>query len=534
MAHLFQYQFVGTYDVLSEALPLDLGRDSTLWWLEASAEWMTHKVEEREAPVDNPNHYDDSLAVFLAEPERDLARFDSNGRQYGAFVFAEHLEDEFGEDAIRAVFERLDQRHDAQVPIPVPVCTLEWDLPPARNCRLPRQAVHNPLAEESAIQVIGDEIESQDSTWADVLTNFAEKNYRLCRVATNPDSVRPCEGSYRDAAVVRWAAELAVSPDERVHGDARVGAPRPARSHYAVPTLTPSSGNPWLKLPSLATGGTSYTDFTWNTAIERSVMRFEVQLADGETPVDVRAQVVAWSDHPNACRAIIDIPLNAEGHGSVDVHMVSTCTFATVIVTDVDPEDQKRIPDIPLQDVYSTATEPHSVRGTYLHAGSVHSALDGDLTLGVLPIATLGTSAATVRYKPTDTEGVDHGLIPWEGWGLADRHTGDGAGAIFRHALGGGFRVDSYDIDNEDGETATSVVTLLRNDLTSLTRFEPDVPMARITHRFHPTAHPSVYRVAVRVENLTDDDLLPVYRRVVDWNVPPPCSTRPSRAATAR
>lgn len=521
VAHLFQYQYVSTYDVLSEALPLDLGRDSTLWWLEASAEWMTHKVEEAGTAVANPGHYDDNLDRFLAEPERDLTRFEvTGGRQYGAFIFAEHLEDEFGEDVIRAVFERLDQRHDVQVPIPIPICTPRIGWPPVRNCRLPRQAVHNPLAEESAIQAIGDEIDSQSSSWDEVLTGFAEKNYRLCLVATNPGGSRPCDGSYTDAAVTRWAEELQLSADSRVHGDDRVDAPRPARGHYAVPTLTPAAGNQWMELPSLATGGIAYTDFTWNTAIERSAIRFEVQLADGEKPDDVRAQVVAWSDHPDACRATLDIPLDAEGHGSVDVLMVSTCTFATVMVTDVDPEDQKRIPELPLQDVYSTATPPHSVRGTYLHAGTVHSALDGDLTLGVLPIATLGTSAATVRYQPTGTEGVHHGLIPWEGWGLADLHTGDSASALFRYALGA-MHVDSYDVDNEDGETATSVVTLMRNDLGSQTSFGAEVPFARVTHRFTPTAHPSVYRVAVQAENLTDDDMLPRYRRVVDWNVPP-------------
>ncbi|MBA2281331.1 MAG: hypothetical protein H0W25_08890 [Acidimicrobiia bacterium] len=512
VAHLFQYQFVSSYDVTSEVLPLDLGRDSTLWWLEASAEWMTHRVSEAQPSLGALHEYDSNLHTFLAHPEGDLTRFDDENRQYGAFIFAEFLEQEFGADAIQDVFERIGERTDVQVPLPIPLCEWSLDFPPVQNCRAARQAVHDPLHEDTAVQAIGDEIAERGSSWSAVLPDFAEANYRLCLDSGG------CEGGYDDPDVDDWTRELDDSNEEAVEDDDLAGF-RPGRGRYEVPTLTPAAGNVFLTLPPIATGGTAYTDFTWQTEIERAVIRFEVQLAEDADPAETWARVLVWDNHPSTCQAPSNIPLDSNGHGSVDVLMVSTCRFATVVVTDLDPEDQLRVPELPIQDWYETDTPRHNVRGTFLHGGAVVSDLAGDIALGVLPLGTLGTNTTTVRHQPTNTEGVGT-LFPWEGWGMADRHTGDGSSALFRYALGS-VQVESFDVDNEDGETATAVTTVARSRLTGAVGFEEAEPLARITHRVRPTASPAVFAVRVEIENLDDDEILPVYRRVVDWNVPP-------------
>jgi hypothetical protein len=115
--HQYQYEYT---DLL--ALGLDYsgaGSTSTGWWLEATAEWASHHAQDDAWGVPSGSQYfgdaylaySGQLEDHLGSPARPLIEFvaphRSKGRQphYGAFLFAEYLEQEHGADIIREVWE---------------------------------------------------------------------------------------------------------------------------------------------------------------------------------------------------------------------------------------------------------------------------------------------------------------------------------------------------------------------------------------------------------------------------------------------
>lgn len=115
--HQYQYEYT---DLL--ALGLDYsgaGSTSTGWWLEATAEWASHHAQDDAWGVPASSQYfgdaylaySGQLEDHLGSPRRPLTEFVaphlSKGRQphYGAFLFAEYLEQEHGADIIREVWE---------------------------------------------------------------------------------------------------------------------------------------------------------------------------------------------------------------------------------------------------------------------------------------------------------------------------------------------------------------------------------------------------------------------------------------------
>lgn len=112
--HLFQYEYIGLAQPIASHV-VGAGT-STGWWMEATAEWAAHKAEAETQNADlaatDTGLYQRLLPNFLTKPHRGVSAFDPPSPsllgqpsptepQYGAFIFAEYLEERHGRDIIR-------------------------------------------------------------------------------------------------------------------------------------------------------------------------------------------------------------------------------------------------------------------------------------------------------------------------------------------------------------------------------------------------------------------------------------------------
>jgi hypothetical protein len=123
--------------------------------------------------------------------------------------------------------------------------------------------------------------------------------------------------------------------------------------------------------------------------------------------------------------------------------------------------------------------------------GHIDAIVDGDEWLGL-------------EYTPTGAEGLINGC--WcEGWGVADRNASlSGWASVANGGVSPNVTVKAFDVT---GETADSTVEI--------------GGALRVRHRFHPSSRPELYELDVTVENLGTSVVDVVYRRAMDWDVPP-------------
>lgn len=102
--HQVQYQYISASDVITPSV-------SPYWFMEASAEWAANVVQIRpDAPGLSSRTYARELQTFLDRSPDTFTHSDpwSGGAEYGAFVLAEFLEEEYGaEAAIEEMWERI-------------------------------------------------------------------------------------------------------------------------------------------------------------------------------------------------------------------------------------------------------------------------------------------------------------------------------------------------------------------------------------------------------------------------------------------
>ena len=126
---------------------------------------------------------------------------------------------------------------------------------------------------------------------------------------------------------------------------------------------------------------------------------------------------------------------------------------------------------------------------------------EGYIDAAVDPSAPLG-----LEYMPTGADALIHGC--WcEGWGVADRTSGLSgwaSGAATNGGVSPNLVVRSFDVT---AGTADSTVELAGR--------------LRVRHVFRPSPRPELYQVDLTVENLGATTADVVYRRAVDWDVPP-------------
>lgn len=99
--HLFQYEYL-SWAQLTRATPW--------YWMEATAEWAAHWAEVSPLPNENDGKYAHALRDYLARPH---LRFDTcecpggHHHEYGKFIVAEHLEEEFNAAVLREGWENI-------------------------------------------------------------------------------------------------------------------------------------------------------------------------------------------------------------------------------------------------------------------------------------------------------------------------------------------------------------------------------------------------------------------------------------------
>ncbi|MDI2131509.1 hypothetical protein [Yinghuangia seranimata] len=102
--HCFQYHYMPNADFV-----FNLG--ATNWWMEASAEWATHKSFEADPSYDGEarenEYYARNLAKFLGSPGRAINAWDGfgNSRQYSVNPLAEYLTERTDNRFVRLTWE---------------------------------------------------------------------------------------------------------------------------------------------------------------------------------------------------------------------------------------------------------------------------------------------------------------------------------------------------------------------------------------------------------------------------------------------
>ncbi len=123
--------------------------------------------------------------------------------------------------------------------------------------------------------------------------------------------------------------------------------------------------------------------------------------------------------------------------------------------------------------------------------GHIDAIVDGDEWLGL-------------EYVPTGAEGLINGC--WcEGWGVADRNASlSGWASVANGGVSPNLAVTAFDVSADTADSTVEIGGALR-----------------VRHRFHPSSRAELYQLDVTVENIGDSLADVVYRRAMDWDVPP-------------
>jgi len=325
--HHFQYAYAGPATLASDHFGGPA--TTTSWWMEATAEWAAHQARLG-APAgllqtEAPERYAQRLPGFLGAPTDALTTFrspfGSGGRlpQYGAFVFAEYLEERFGPGVIRRTWEAVDG-------FPV-----------------------NRRAVDAIAAVLDDD---HGAALDDVVADFHEANYAL-------------GSGYRDPDASLWLGFLEADPSGETGGDGR-GGPRPDRRGLTARLGRPVSG----AFDAIGPGGVGYVDLVPEPGVRRNRLTVSVDASPRDAEL-IEARIVTWSAHPSRCRAQSYPVALREGHGTLGVDLAwngTTCEFATLIVSNtaaaghrsVAAEYQVTLGDVDLAD-WTVAADPGAV-----------------------------------------------------------------------------------------------------------------------------------------------------------------------------
>ena len=148
--------------------------------------------------------------------------------------------------------------------------------------------------------------------------------------------------------------------------------------------------------------------------------------------------------------------------------------------------------------------------GSLVNDTTNHSITDGTVTLGVNELGGLiandeNLSYVGLRYEATGADAVTPGCL-CEGWGLADPEAGVSAFTNMAAGTSGVF-ADSYTpVGGHDGVMVGTTTSIGLG----------------VFHVFTKTSIPGIYRVDIEIHNNNATATGPlIYRRVVDWDVPP-------------
>ena len=147
---------------------------------------------------------------------------------------------------------------------------------------------------------------------------------------------------------------------------------------------------------------------------------------------------------------------------------------------------------------------------------------NGTIRLGINPQAHVDAIVGDgewlgLEHVPTGAEGLINGC--WcEGWGVADRAAGlSGFASVGNGGVSHALTVTDF---TATAETADSTVEI--------------GDRLRVRHLYRPSPRPELYEVDLTVENIGAAAADVVYRRAMDWDVPPTEFPEPEDLAMAR
>ena len=374
--HIVQYNYVSEYDVFGEFLPGDLGRDSTLWWMEATANWADHQaVEAMEADGQTPpepTDYADAFLDFANQPTRTLTRFlpltEGTRPQYGAYILAEYLQDRFDEanntNFVRRTFEELDVQ----------------DHPLGIN-------------ERTAIQVIEDVLEENNSSFADALPRFWTAAYLLDDNGSN-------HFGFEDPALTDWRGALG---SEWTSGDEFSSRDRLGRASVngesLSPAVVPHDGTTGPLTFGNRPGGAGIIDVSLEQGWE-GFLTADIDIDPAGRYDKYAAVLVAYDDsgYPNLCDRgsgpeieIQDLSLAA----GTSIELDEACPTASLLIVNHDADSSVGEPDQVTVEFGVTLPNP-------MDPPTSHSAvIDGPGVTGVLPGTVVGIVSDPPAAGPT-------------------------------------------------------------------------------------------------------------------------------------
>jgi hypothetical protein len=282
--HRFAMEYWGENKLLSHWGP-------NLWWHELTAEWGAHIAGEGRADA---NAYDDRLPEFLADTASSLTSgFPITGptpRVYGAFIFAEYLEERLGglgSEVVKEVYTAIQGGVDVSAPEAVAMVVDEHESPAAADVDMRR-----------------------------VMQGFAASTYTL---------------GYEDEDAETWRAVLDL-PGSPTEGDSLSALARPARDTVLLDDfMSPVTGD-----ASLGSGGFAYIDIGLEDGLS-GLLQVEVFSVEGPGGV-YSASLMTHSTYPDPCHE----PVFRSGVGSQTMLSVSVgeewgCEFATLALVHNDP-----------------------------------------------------------------------------------------------------------------------------------------------------------------------------------------------------
>jgi hypothetical protein len=342
--HTFQYRYIAVAKYLTP------GRFEAMnWWMEATAEWAAHRAMASTSMsfTDLQGHnertdYDGKLPVFLGTPGRRLNDWTGLGgqaRQYGAFIFAEFLADDFGTTAILHTWQHIGNENGH----------LGSDY--LGGGTYPIKAVKETLA-------------GYGTNYDQQLPIFAKAAYQLgpdeaCAIPTiavAPQSTPPpaapaspalaCYWGYpsyqfqfNDPDLDAWITQL--GNDSRTRTGAGDPAPGDPRPNHRVVTLN-SAGASGTQRTNVEAGGMAYADLTWS-GYPYEDLAVTVNAPKGS---HLHASVISWNSYRERCGYDQDADIPAGKSITLQTAPIDGCAFATLVITDTAPTDSQSAPKI--------------------------------------------------------------------------------------------------------------------------------------------------------------------------------------------
>ncbi len=327
--HIAQYSYTSLYDLGSFVLDFDDfvdDRATTMWWLEASANWATHKAALDAGDPDGPLEYAASLDDLFAGPNRYFANFDSlsdsdldalprersNARAYGSFIFAEWLEQRYGELFLFDIWDGIGE---------------------------------GGFDGREASEVIEDLLTDADSSIEEALPEFWLASYLFSN-----DSGLDIPYTYVDPHLDRTALDTLnwqeiLAAEVPTQGDDFSGLARPAR--WSMPQLE-GDGDPEEQSVRVEPGGSAFIDLEPEAALQGD-LDLTIEVEDSEHLDKYRFSTVAYqpstsadaSGLPAVCQRFgepaIETFESTEGVFEHRIQIDHRCPTATLAITNIDP-----------------------------------------------------------------------------------------------------------------------------------------------------------------------------------------------------